>query len=190
MTLRPVSSAFGANLPDLVAPGLLLRRPVATDAEAKFAKGRDPEIMRNFGVDASELGDWTREQAEAWVQRVAADDYAWVVEADGAFWGNVRLGDVNWQDMRARIALGCYAASDMGRGVGRRVISCVLDHAFGSMNLHRVDLRVIEFNTSAIRCYEACGFRREGVEREAARVGGQWYDEIIMAKLQSQHFSA
>ena len=35
--------------------------------------------------------------------------------------------------------------------------------AFDKMNLHRVWLNVYDFNARGIRCYEKCGFEREGV---------------------------
>ncbi len=59
----------------------------------------------------------------------------------------------------------------------------VLRYAFGTLDLHRVDLKVLDFNLRAIRCYLACGFREEGREREAARVDDRWHDDVIMGIL-------
>ena len=58
-----------------------------------------------------------------------------------------------------------------------------MQHAFGTLGLHRLDLRVIAYNVRAIRCYLACGFVVEGREREAALVGGEWHDDIMMGAL-------
>ena len=63
----------------------------------------------------------------------------------------------------------------------------VLSHAFGTLRLHRVDLRVLSYNERAIRCYRACGFIEEGRERESARVGKAWYDDIIMGVLAREY---
>jgi RimJ/RimL family protein N-acetyltransferase len=38
---------------------------------------------------------------------------------------------------------------------------------FGVLGLHRIELRVLATNRRAIDCYLACGFRKEGVRREA-----------------------
>jgi len=51
------------------------------------------------------------------------------------------------------------------------------------MSLHRVSLRVLAYNVRAIRCYSACGFVEEGREREAAFVGGEWHDDVMMGLL-------
>ena len=38
-----------------------------------------------------------------------------------------------------------------------------------------------------IRCYEKCGFVREGVERESAWVDGAWADDVLMAILEHEY---
>ena len=53
--------------------------------------------------------------------------------------------------------------------------------AFDTLQLHRVDLRVLSFNVRALRCYEKCGFVREGVERESAFVDGARVDDVMMS---------
>ena len=41
-------------------------------------------------------------------------------------------------------------------------------------------------NSRAIACYRKCGFIEEGREREAALLGGQWHDDIIMGLLDTE----
>ena len=43
----------------------------------------------------------------------------------------------------------------------------MLDHAFGTLGLHRIALFVFEFNERAIRTYKRCGFVVEGRARES-----------------------
>jgi RimJ/RimL family protein N-acetyltransferase len=83
----------------------------------------------------------------------------------------------------AALAIGIDDASKLGQGLGREAISLVLGHAFGPMGLHRISVRVLAYNTRAISAYEKCGFVREGIEREAACVGGVWFDDVIMGVL-------
>ncbi|RPJ99073.1 GNAT family N-acetyltransferase [Priestia endophytica] len=52
--------------------------------------------------------------------------------------------------------------------MGTEITQLVLDYAFKELRLHRVDLRVLQYNKRAIRCYEKCGFIQEGIEREGA----------------------
>lgn len=97
---------------------------------------------------------------------------------------------------------GQHAHGERGDGVpelpGRRVllrpvrpgdeaIRLALSYAFGSLGLHRVDLRVLEYNQRGIACYAKCGFVREGVERESACVAGVWYSDVMMSVLEHEY---
>jgi hypothetical protein len=62
----------------------------------------------------------------------------------------------------------------------------MLDHAFGTLGLHRVGLAVFEFNERAIRAYRKCGFVAEGRAREAIWRDGRFWDEIEMSILQEE----
>ena len=70
-----------------------------------------------------------------------------------------------------------------GRGYGTEATRLMLDHAFGSLGLHRIALSVFEFNERAIRAYAACGFLTEGRLREAVWRDGRWWDELSMSVL-------
>ncbi|QEW23568.1 Spermidine N(1)-acetyltransferase (plasmid) [Marinibacterium anthonyi] len=125
-----------------------------------------------------------RAQATRWFEDLRDHPCAWAVHADGELVGHARLDNINNTDRRARLAIGLFNERHLGQGIGRAAINLVLEHAFGPLRLHRVDLRVLSYNIRAIRCYEACGFSREGVERESARVGKEWHDDWIMAILE------
>ena len=49
-----------------------------------------------------------------------------------------------------------------GQGYGTEATQLMLDHAFGTLGLHRIALYVFEFNERAIRAYQRCGFVVEG----------------------------
>jgi RimJ/RimL family protein N-acetyltransferase len=65
----------------------------------------------------------------------------------------------------------------------------VLDFAFTpepeGAGLHRVELRVLDFNLRGIGCYRRCSVIEEGGERDAAFVDGAWLDYMVMAILET-----
>ena len=71
-----------------------------------------------------------------------------------------------------------------GQGYGTEATRLMLDHAFGTLNLHRIGLSVFSFNERAIRSYRSCGFLIEGRAREAIWRDGRWWDEVSMSVLQ------
>jgi RimJ/RimL family protein N-acetyltransferase len=70
-----------------------------------------------------------------------------------------------------------------GRGYGTEATALMLEHAFGTLGLHRVGLAVFAFNERAIRSYRKVGFVLEGRSREAIWRGGAFSDEIHMSIL-------
>ncbi len=172
-----------SHSPVLTGPRLTLRPPRPEDAAARVALGDDAGIVRMFGGVVADLAPLTLERAEDWVAHLAVFEHAWVIEEAGRMIGSVFLHSVSQGDRRARLALGILDPGRHGIGLGREVIGLVLSHAFGSLGLHRVELRVLAYNEPAIRCYRACGFQVEGRERQTALVGGEWHDDMVMGIL-------
>jgi RimJ/RimL family protein N-acetyltransferase len=73
-----------------------------------------------------------------------------------------------------------------GHGYGTEATQLMLDHAFGSLGLHRIALTVFEFNERAIRAYRRCGFVVEGRARESIWRDGRWWDELAMSMLATE----
>ena len=73
-----------------------------------------------------------------------------------------------------------------GRGFGTEATRLMLDHAFGTLGLHRIGLTVFEFNERAIRAYRTCGFVVEGRARESIWRDGRWWDELAMSVIASE----
>ena len=76
-------------------------------------------------------------------------------------------------------------ADAWGRGFGTEATQLMVDHAFGTLGLHRIALYVFEFNERAIGAYRRCGFVIEGRSRESIWRDGRWWDELAMSVLES-----
>lgn len=73
--------------------------------------------------------------------------------------------------------------SFQGKGVGRALLSAILDLADRWLGLARVELQVNADNDRAVRLYERAGFVREGVLRGNILRDGRYVDSIIMGRL-------
>lgn len=171
------------KVPILTGPQVILRPPRASDPQERLALGRDPVIIRMFGGDTRDLQPMTHPEAAAWCDRLDRHPQAWVIEHDGRLLGEARLDNLEEHDRRATLAIGLYDPDKLGRGLGSQALRLILDHAFGTLGLHRIGLRVIAYNERAIRCYRKVGFVIEGRERDAALVDGLRHDDIIMGLL-------
>jgi len=101
--------------------------------------------------------------------------------------GHIDLDHIDLQNKSARICrvlVGEYSAR--GRGIGTQMVSRILEIGFEQLGLHRIELAVFDFNEAAIRCYEKCGFVKEGLLRDARRVGSEYWSLYIMSILESE----
>jgi RimJ/RimL family protein N-acetyltransferase len=107
----------------------------------------------------------------------------------GSLIGEIRLDRIDLRDRRASLAIGIEDPSQLGKGLGSEAIALALGYAFNVLELHRVSVRVVDYNLRAIRAYQKCGFIIEGREREAALVDGGWHDDVMMAILDREYLA-
>ena len=74
------------------------------------------------------------------------------------------------------------APSHRGRGIGRKVVTEAVRHAFEN-GVRRVNLQVFVPNPEAVQLYLSMGFVEYGREPEAIFLGGTYYDGVHMSLL-------
>jgi len=73
--------------------------------------------------------------------------------------------------------LGYYAfRPQRQQGFMTEALNAVVEHAFGSWGLHRLEANIQPANTASIQLVERCGFRREGYSPDYLLIDGQWRD--------------
>lgn len=148
-------------------------RPMFADPEGR----RMTATTQDF--DDEMLRDWlsTRQDHDD------RADFAIVHIDTGHVLGEVVLNELDTEDECCKFRIGLVGPDVYGLGYGTEATSLVLDYAFETVGLHRVELEVYSFNPRAQRSYEKAGFVREGVRRDALRWDGQWHDVIVMGVL-------
>ena len=72
-----------------------------------------------------------------------------------------------------------------GNGYGKEAVNCFCDFLYNCLNLHKINLRVFEYNNQAINCYKGCGFRVEGKIKDNIFNEGRYWDVIFMGKVKN-----
>jgi RimJ/RimL family protein N-acetyltransferase len=130
-------------------------------------------------LDAAQLESYLEPTRAAPPTRLVwrADDEA------GAPFGHVELTAIDREHRSAALSRVLVDPTRRGEGRSRAMVAAALAVAFGDLGLHRVELRVFDFNTPALRCYESLGFGREGVMRDARRVGDTYWSIVCCSLL-------
>lgn len=174
--------------PILQGETITLRPLGPEDAAAMFASFSDEESTRLTGTHET----FTLAQIKAYCARIVdADDrvdYAITLKDNPALVvGEVVLNDINWHNQAANFRIALYHQDYFGKGYGTQATQLILKHGFETLDLHRIDLEVYDFNPRAAHVYEKAGFVREGIKRDALLWQGTYQDAIIMSILKPEY---
>ena len=103
--------------------------------------------------------------------------------------GLVSLTDINTINQTADFHIMIGDTANRGKGIGQFATNEMLNHAFNNLNLHRVELEVLESNLHARNLYKKVGFVQEGIKRQSIYKNGRFVDMITMAILKEDFSS-
>jgi RimJ/RimL family protein N-acetyltransferase len=163
-----------------------LRRHVPQNVAAFRRWYADPEIARLARYQQTPMRPEEIERFFA-ARVVGPDALAMAVHerATGRLIGTCAFSQLDGDNGSALYHITIGESDAWGRGYGTEATQLMIDHAFGTLGLHRIALFVFEFNVRAIRAYKRCGFVIEGRSRESIWRDGRWWDELAMSILES-----
>jgi len=97
--------------------------------------------------------------------------------------GNAFFRKIDWQNRSAEYGIFIGDKEQRGKKIGREVTEMMLHYGFAEFGLQRIWLTVLAYNAQAIKCFERCGFQKEGILRNAIFSGGEFKDVIIMSAI-------
>lgn len=142
-----------------------------------------PEV-RSWMFNTHEISE---SEHQAWFERRKSDATScWLIHEDE---GGCPDGVAYFTQIEAtsRSAFwGFYAAPGAPKGTGTRLGVEAMDHAFGALNLHKLNSEVIAGNEASLRFQKKLGFQEEGVLRHAHFDGQQHTDVVRLGMLSDE----
>lgn len=174
------------NPPQRLLTDRLIIRPLdEADIDGYFRIFSDPEALRYWSsgvlVDRDEaaqkianIGEHYRKQTlfQLGIERVS----------DGELVGTCTLWNIHVQNRRAELGY-ILDRQQWGRGYMNEALTALLDHAFGPMELHRLEADIDPDNVASAKTLERLGFQREGYMRERWLVGDRASDSALYGLL-------
>jgi RimJ/RimL family protein N-acetyltransferase len=105
---------------------------------------------------------------------------------DNRIIGFANLDYISWHHGDSFMGIGIGDKAYWSRGYGSEAMNILLRYVFTELNLHRLSLTVFEYNQRAIRMYEKCGFKIEGINREYHFRDGRRWDLVSMGILREE----
>lgn len=99
--------------------------------------------------------------------------------------GMIGFHGLSWQHRSTSIGY-WLAEPAQGSGTMTRSVEALVDHAFGTWKLHRIEIRARVENTRSRAVAERVGFKQEGVLRDGERVGDRYVDRAVYAVLEHE----
>jgi len=163
-------------------PGVVIREPVASDAEA-LAAYTAALVAEGTGTITLRTAPTVEQEAE-FIAGIAARDRAFIliaVEGDRIV-GLLDLQAGDREHNRHSARFGMSVAKDRrGQGLGRQLLEDMIEKTRDWPGFCRIELEVFPHNTAAIRLYESAGFELEARKAKAVNLEGAPEDLLLMA---------
>lgn len=147
----------------------------------------DPEVTRTL---ASFPFPMSRGQEAEWLEKAVmneGDRKVFAIETkEGEYLGGLGFIKIDWKNRNLEFGIVIGKKEHWDKGYGTDATMVALDWAFNRLNMHKVYLRVFDYNKAAIRCYEKYGFKRDGVLREGFYFENRYHDVILMGILKHE----
>jgi ribosomal-protein-alanine N-acetyltransferase len=167
---------------------LRLRPSNSTDAEGMFAMLSDPESMKYWSdkpiKDLNAAVEVLNKDLESDAQ---GKSMCWAITFNGQdkMIGKCILFQFDKTNRRAEIGY-ILDRQYWRQGLMYQALEAVIDFAFNTLELHRIEADVDTENTGSIGILEKLGFRREGLFRERWFVYDEWQDSVMLGLLKHQ----
>lgn len=173
------------RLPTLDAPRVRLRWLTEADVDALYAVFSDRQMMRYWSSPAMT----ERKEAEDYLRRIhegfaGKTLFQWGAELkqERRIIGTCTLFHIDPANAKAELGY-CLGSAYWGKGHMSEALTALLDFAFTTLKLRRLEADVDPRNENSLRLLDKLGFHREGLLRERWNVAGEIQDTVFCGLL-------
>lgn len=171
-----------SELPVIHGEKILLRPINYTDTQ-NIVSWRNSKSVRNNFIFRDKFTEeihmnWMKNKVET------GEVIQYIIEdTNGKAVGSVYYRDIDNVNECAEYGIFIGDDSARGKGYGTEVTKLFVEFAFSNLQLHRVYLRVLSNNNTAIASYKKAGFRIDGYVQDMVKVDGIFTDVIFMSRI-------
>ena len=173
------------NNPFLIGKNIYLR-PVEVEDVNFLAKGENDPIFRESLFLALPIPMTVeREKVEQYIKSKDAIVLIMAEKETNQPVGQTAFFRIDYISRAAIYYLAILDSANWSKGYGSETTQLMVEYAFKTLNLNRIQLHVCAENIAAIKIYERVGFIKEGVLRNAMFRNGNYVDFWVMGILRN-----
>jgi len=181
---RKISAESQITKPAFLVGEKIYLRPIEVDDAEFISMGENDEAVRDalflaFPVSVSQI----REKIEKSLNDPSQLIFMIVSKEDNVTVGQTAFFRIDYVSRAAVFYLAILDTKFWGAGFGSEATKLMVDYAFQTLNLNRIQLHVNAENTPAIKIYQRAGFKKEGVLRQAMFKNNRYFDFWVMGIL-------
>lgn len=157
-------------------------RPLSLeDAKSNYVNWLNDEEICRYNAHHRFVN--TEEKTREYIQSINSSKNNLVLaicsKEDDKHIGNVSIQNINYIDSNAEFAIIMGEKDYHGKGLAYEASKLIIDHAFNSLNLHRIYCGTSEKNISMQKLATKLNMKKEGVLKEAIFKEGSYLDIVL-----------
>jgi len=169
--------------PFLIGDKIYLRPAELEDAKFLFKGENDQQVRDSLFLALPMSLIIEQEKIEQFVKSREAIVLIIVEKESNESIGQTAFFRIDYISRTAIFYLAILDPTHWSKGFGSEATQMMVEYAFKTLNLNRIQLHVCAENTAAIKIYERVGFIKEGVLRQAMFRNGNYFDFWVMGIL-------
>ena len=94
--------------------------------------------------------------------------------------GFITLRRINMINGTGKLTVFIGSEGNLSKGIGSEALSLILDYAFKTLNLRKVNADIFSFNERSIKCFKKLGFKEQGILKNEYFINGEYHDDVLL----------
>ena len=170
----------------IVGERIILREVEGEDLDLIVKWRNDPEILKWLFSYLPLSKVKQRKWYEKYLDDNTQQTFIIEVNEEKTPIGTIGLTDIDYKNQKGELAIIIGEKDYLGKGLGEECLNLLVKFAFDELNLRKLKALVFSDNDTAIKLYEKCGLKEEGVLKEEIFKQGTFKDVVLMSILSSE----
>lgn len=169
--------------PFLLGEKIFLRPVEPEDAKFLLRGENDPVVRESLFLALPVSLPTEQEKIEQYIKSKEAIVLIIIEKETNQPIGGTAFFRIDYISRAATFYLAILDPTHWSKGYGSEATQLMVDYAFKTLNLNRIQLHVCAENMPAVKIYQKAGFVKEGVLRQAMFRNGRYFDFWVMGIL-------